>query len=101
MYGEVGPQAGVAGRKGAPGVGLGRWIGLHVEPGAGQCDLTLVGEVPVQRVALDTRESRDVAQRGPSRSLCLVKLDRSFHDPPTSLGLPLGALLQLVLPGHL
>jgi hypothetical protein len=55
-----------------------------------------VGEVSVERVALDARALGDCAERGHRGARGAVQLDRGLDDPPPSVGLPLGSDLHPV-----
>src|SRR5439155_8223105 len=91
------PQALVSVSDRMPRRRVGRPVDLHVETRAGEAELTLVREMPVERVALDAGETSDVAQRRPAWPFRPVQLDRRLDDAPSCLLLLLGPALQLVL----
>jgi hypothetical protein len=73
-------------------------VKAHVIRGAGRIQAPLVGEVPVDSQPLHPGALGDGADGRRERSDRQVQLERRFDDPPSRLGLPVGALAQPVGP---
>ena len=97
---QAGAQAFAPVRDRPPGLRVRQRVALRHQARAGEEEAPLVGEVGVQGVPLNAGPLGHHAEAGERRPDAAVQLDGGLHDASLGVGLPLGAALQRVGPGH-